>query len=415
MRIKSIKTSKYKNLRDIQLDFGADLITLLVGQNGLGKSNLIEILTFIFKDLYTITKKKDFIASANKSELNDYTIEYECRGIDVKIDYDDGNQLSIYTKRQSEDYESMSFAEYQRNAKTLLPNRIVGYYSGENKRLERMLDKYTEKDKKRQSNTYKDGNETQKLRSIFFSENKHSQLILFTLAMYWEHPEIGQSVDKILTDLLGINKIIGFDLTFKSPSFFKLKENEKRLEYYEGEILSSNDYSKFDNDHIFWGIKGSVDSLLKVFLFEYLGSSSCTIYEENNKEYFTINENLIGQSSLFEKIYTTFPDPLDFFNALEATSSIGVLEDIKLNISKIGDDDDYNFTALSEGEQQLISVLGLMAILKDDKEEVLYLIDEPDTHINPKWQRNFVQLLLDNIGDNQYRHMFISTHLSLRL
>ena len=86
MRIKSIKTSKYKNLRDIQLDFGADLITLLVGQNGLGKSNLIEILTFIFKDLYTITKKKDFIASANKSELNDYTIEYECRGIDVKID-----------------------------------------------------------------------------------------------------------------------------------------------------------------------------------------------------------------------------------------------------------------------------------------------------------------------------------------
>ena len=74
------------------------------------------------------------------------------------------------------------------------------------------------------------------------------------------------------------------------------------------------------------------------------------------------------------------------------------------------ENDYYNFTALSEGEQQLISVLGLMAILRDDNEEVLYLIDEPDTHINPQWQRNFIKLLLDNIGDGQHRHMFISTH-----
>ena len=51
-----------------------------------------------------------------------------------------------------------------------------------------------------------------------------------------------------------------------------------------------------------------------------------------------------------------------------------------------------------------------MTILRDDQEEVLYLIDEPDTHINPLWQRNFVKLLLDNIGDYQHRHMFISTH-----
>ena len=51
-----------------------------------------------------------------------------------------------------------------------------------------------------------------------------------------------------------------------------------------------------------------------------------------------------------------------------------------------------------------------MAILRDDNEEVLYLIDEPDTHINPQWQRNFIKLLLDNIGDGQHRHMFISTH-----
>ena len=102
MRIKSLKTSKYKNLHDVNINFDADLITLLVGQNGLGKSNLIEIFTFIFKDLYTIREKKDFIASANKSELSDYIIEYECRGYQLRIDFHD-DQLGIYVAKNGAD------------------------------------------------------------------------------------------------------------------------------------------------------------------------------------------------------------------------------------------------------------------------------------------------------------------------
>lgn len=47
MRIKSLWVSKYKNLTEIDLSFSSDLITLLIGQNGLGKSNLIEILALL--------------------------------------------------------------------------------------------------------------------------------------------------------------------------------------------------------------------------------------------------------------------------------------------------------------------------------------------------------------------------------
>ena len=53
MKILSLKIPVYKNLRDIDLSFESTLITLLVGQNGLGKSNLIEILASIFKDLFS--------------------------------------------------------------------------------------------------------------------------------------------------------------------------------------------------------------------------------------------------------------------------------------------------------------------------------------------------------------------------
>lgn len=50
--------------------------------------------------------------------------------------------------------------------------------------------------------------------------------------------------------------MIGFEIIFKSPSFAKLnqlKKNKATLEYYEGEILSTNDYNKFTDINIFWG------------------------------------------------------------------------------------------------------------------------------------------------------------------
>ena len=404
--------SKYKNLHNIDIKFDADVITLLVGQNGLGKSNLIEILTLIFRNLYTIKEKKNFIESAIQSELSDYIIEYECNGIQLKIDYHD-DKLEIYLKNAEDTYETISFAEFARNSEFFLPNRIMGYYSGENKRLEKILNEYTSKEKRKQQNAYKKGSVSKRLRNIFFSENRHSQLILFTLIFYWDHPIFGKAIDHLLTNILYIDEMTGFDIKFKSPQFAKLndlKERHATLQDYEGEILSTNNYNKFTETPIFWGIKGPIDPLLRLFLFEYLGTNSCTIYEDNNKEYFTIHEEFLSYDTFIENIYRVFPEPLDFFDALEAASSIGALDELKLKISKSGDEDFYSFTALSEGEQQLISVLGLMTILRDDKEEVLYLIDEPDTHINPLWQRNFVKLLLDNIGDYQHRHMFISTH-----
>lgn len=411
MRIISLKTSKYKNLYDIDITFDADLITLLVGQNGLGKSNLIEILTLIFKDLYTINEKKEFIEAAIKSELNDYVIEYECRGNQLKIDYH-GDHLEIY-KSNDEGYSLIPFAEFRRNADIFLPDRIMGYYSGENKRLEKLLKVYTQKEKKAQQRIYRKGNVYKRFRNIFFSENRHSQLILFTLILYWDHPVFSQAIDKVLSDVLQLDEMTGFEITFKSPSFAKinnLRKSETTLEDYVGQILSTNDFNQFADVDIFWGIKGSIDTLLRIFLFEYLGTPYCNIYEDKNKEYFAINEEWVSYDTLVEKIYTVFPDPLDFFNALEAASSMGILDEVKLKISKIEYEDFYNFERLSEGEQQLISVLGLMAVLKGDEDEVLYLIDEPDTHINPKWQRNYIQLLLDNIGNTQRRHIFISTH-----
>ena len=50
-------------------------------------------------------------------------------------------------------------------------------------------------------------------------------------------------------------------------------------------------------------------------------------------------------------------------------------------------DGNLNFTQLSEGEQQLLTVLGLMRFTHED--ESLFLLDEPDTHLNPIWKLRY--------------------------
>src|ERR1700761_1425470 len=60
MRIRRLKISKYKNVNDINLEFKSDRITLMVGQNGLGKSNLLEAIALIFRDLDLLDKEEEW-------------------------------------------------------------------------------------------------------------------------------------------------------------------------------------------------------------------------------------------------------------------------------------------------------------------------------------------------------------------
>src|SRR5690606_36554895 len=60
------------------------------------------------------------------------------------------------------------------------------------------------------------------------------------------------------------------------------------------------------------------------------------------------------------------------------------------------DDKELTFSALSEGERQLLTVLGLMKFTRGD--ESLFLLDEPDTHLNPRWKLDYfsqIEKILD--------------------
>jgi predicted ATP-dependent endonuclease of OLD family len=121
MRLISLHIKGYKNIQDLPLDFSnKDGITLLIGNNGVGKSNIIEAISSIFAGLYE--------NGVHKTEF-DYSISYKLNGNLIEISLT-GDQSRILVNSIE-----ISKTDLQRKAKEYLPENLIACYSGESLRL----------------------------------------------------------------------------------------------------------------------------------------------------------------------------------------------------------------------------------------------------------------------------------------
>lgn len=118
MRINKLWVKDFRNIKNQNFDFtGHKGLTLLIGNNGSGKSNLLELISYIFDGLISGDKKK--FPSEFKIEwmLSDRTVVYAA-------EYKDGTLMKTID----------GIKEDARN-KVVYPKRIVAIYSGESNRL----------------------------------------------------------------------------------------------------------------------------------------------------------------------------------------------------------------------------------------------------------------------------------------
>jgi hypothetical protein len=78
-----------------------------------------------------------------------------------------------------------------------------------------------------------------------------------------------------------------------------------------------------------------------------------------------------------------------FFRYSEAAYIGDLLEEVRIGVQYRGVAESVAFGQLSEGELQLLTVLGLMRITSRD--HCLFLLDEPDTHLNPIWKLRYFE------------------------
>jgi len=131
---------QYKGLEDQQFDFStssSDIIAL-VGLNGAGKSNLLELLAEIFCVLDSF-KRPDFKNS--KLPLYDFDLIYRLpsrRGWEVEFKVSTSEESLLVQSRRYRPSSQLSDEEFSdTNLENLrLPDNIVGYSSGLNENLQ---------------------------------------------------------------------------------------------------------------------------------------------------------------------------------------------------------------------------------------------------------------------------------------
>ena len=180
---------------------------------------------------------------------------------------------------------------------------------------------------------------------------------------------------KMILQKLGIKRLESVLFCLKKPYWFKSKPSQ---------------IMKDEGDPRFWYSRGVV----KDFLSNLWRYSLAPIENQERKSI-----DFRGRTENQERLYLFIPnetalknfaadyaDTTSFFKNIESTYIADLLENINVTVT-LENGQELTFDNLSEGERQLMTVLGLIKFTRND--ESLFLLDEPDTHLNPVWKLDY--------------------------
>lgn len=378
MRIDKINIEKFKNLRDFSINLDeTKMHTVLLGQNAAGKSNLLEALVIIFRDLDL----------EDETSFN-YVLEYQCKDNYLKVEGGPKTtgkyKFFLGSKKNGiKEYSSKMIpkVEIKKNKDEYLPKYVFSYYSGGSNRLLEHFDKH-------QTRFYKallEGIDAPP-RPLFYARQIHSYFVLMAFYAFSD-----KKVSEFLKEFLGIIGLESVLFVLKEPVWAKNKKDAKPLN--------------------FWTSKGVVRNFLDDL---WSASMAPIVHEETVREDFRRSHSqeqlylyISNQNKLIE-IATKYGTNTEFFKSLESTYISDLIQEVRVKVKKVNVNGDITFKELSEGEQQLLTVLGLLRFTKED--ESLILLDEPDTHLNPLWKWRYMNLLEEYSGKDDSSQILMTTH-----
>ncbi len=399
--------SRFKNLENVKVDFDQNhLMTVVVGCNGSGKSNVLEALVAIFRNLdlgeappfsYELVYR---LGEPHKeNQLSERWIE-----ITIDADPDRGTLTKQYDVQvrdllngdlsndmfdESPSSNTIPFSKVKRDkdGKALyLPNYLFAYYSGPSDRLESYF-------KKHRTDFYRkllkeEVNLKGEIRPLFYAKPNHSQFVLLAFFL----SEHNSSERDFLRKHLGIEGLDSIHFVIRQPGWAKKKEE------------------------LFWGAYGVVRRFLDELIQHTLSPIKVTRQEDTS---------LTGKNIRNEFFHLFLPDvnalrkfakglsPDELFKMLESTLLSEIISEVNIRVKVSSSKVPLTFRELSEGEQQLLTVLGLLKFTGG--KDSLFLLDEPDTHLNPSWAVKYLKFLRDFVPNHQTSHLLMVTHHPLAI
>lgn len=376
MQIRRIHISGHKCLVDVDIDFQTEdngSSTILIGENGSGKSTLLETILEILMSFSvpSIAGKKDY----------DYELEYIYAQKVICI----SRWSNIYTVTENGNMISHGCFSDVRKAVNRIPNRIIprriiSFYCGANKTITQLSKKYEDGFRKNCMNNivlfhnYQMHGRAERIDT--FQDQRftycHEELVeAYLCALLCARDSKEKEALRKTCEITGIRRI-GIEL------------NIKKISKLYGQQVIRNEQL----DYLFDVLNYIDNSFTELF-------SHARHAVSKNKVFFDLED--LGQCDLDSVTI------LNFFEKLQ------LLFNAKMIVTLIHRGQEVRSNDLSEGQRQIIKVLGMLSACRS--EDTLVLMDEPDAHMNPKWKYDLKSIIDDCLQhETTNTQALIATH-----
>ncbi len=412
MRLDYLKIDRFKNLNEFAVDFDEtcdEPVTILLGRNGSGKSNLFEALVIIFRDLIKGKATADFGYDLRYT-LRSGTIAVRIWNPSAPDDATEGDALqSSFTAKEGEPINVFSFTvtengEERRIARKdipqFLPRYVVTYYSGVSNRMEH----HFFQPQLEFRDELLDGNVIP-LRPLFYAKPIHSHFALLAFFMTED-----QEVTEFLSDYPWIEGLESALFVLKRPHWAKGRKQRRDGDprfWYAGGVVKDFLSCVYDCAlaplRLPGRIQHSFDQIESTeFLYLYLRDEE-QLRKLARESVAAMQRKSQGESRDEDTAFKA----AEFFKLLESTFMSDLIHETRIRV-KVRHAGALTFRELSEGEQQLLTVVGMLRFTRD--EDSLFLLDEPDTHLNPAWGMDYLNILRKHADTGNNSHLLVATH-----
>lgn len=366
MKLKKLQIKKYKNLIDFTVDFESGKgLSILIGNNGSGKSNVLEAISGIFVNAYSAKAIHKFV----------YSLTYEIKGKEVKL------EQTIYRCQYYVDGKVIAVKELA--LRGLLPTNVIALYSGEDKRwwhnyYEPFYLKFTRDINAGTSNT---------LSPKMYYINKY----------YWDIALLSLVYSTAEDDKQFLKETIGRDTVDHILLFYTQNvERHCKSELLKSFLQSVNLFSEHSKGpdgepvYLYAMTKESIFDTYGVRVFEDFAAMK-NFYMFADAKFLN---NKPEEFNYYEK------QLFDYFVQAYMPKGKKVIKNIELIYNGFSAKD------LSEGEKKLILIRSILSFVAD--ENSLILFDEPDANIHEGRKQQLYNLFSEYCKYD--RQMIVATH-----